>query len=134
LIRQNWIALLAEGKYICELGLFANDPDVGEILYGYANAGEKGDYIAPNNAGAFAWNYQVNAAIGNAINVTATVSNTYFDYAIASTSSAFTVIHGSNQKEINENIDAYLANLPQITIGKSEPANPKSGDIWCKII
>ena len=28
-----------------ETGVFAQDPDVGEILYGYTNAGDAGDYI-----------------------------------------------------------------------------------------
>lgn len=134
------------GKYICELGLFANDPDEGEILYSYANAREKGDYIAPANSGAFAWNYQIYAAVGNAANVTAVISNTTFDYAVASSSSAFTVVHGTNQKEINESIDACLAevkktsdtinayfqDMMKITISDSEPSSPKANDIWCK--
>lgn len=96
---------ITEGQYICELGLFAEDPDEGEILYGYTNAGTLGDYIAPNNKGAFAWNYQVNAAVGNAAEVTATVSSTTFDYAVASSSTTFAIISGTNQKEINQSID-----------------------------
>lgn len=99
---------ITEGQYICELGLFAEDPDEGEILYGYANAGTQGDYIAPNNKGAFAWNYQVNAAVGNATEVTAMVSSTTFDYAVASSSATFAIISGTNQKEINESIDTTL--------------------------
>lgn len=100
---------ITEGQYICELGLYAKDPDLGEILYGYTNAGTQGDYIAPNSSGAFAWNYQVNAAVGNAETVTATVSSTTFDYAVASSSSTFAVISGTNQKEINESIDKTIS-------------------------
>jgi len=59
--------------YICELGLFATDPDVGEILYGYANAGTSGDYIPPISTGLFTRQFQVNAAIGNATSVTAVI-------------------------------------------------------------
>ena len=32
-----------EGFFIREIGLFANDPDEGEILYVYANTGDKPD-------------------------------------------------------------------------------------------
>jgi hypothetical protein len=59
--------------YSCELGLFAQDPDDGEILYAYANAGLEGDTIPPISAGPISKQYQVNTAIGNASNVTATI-------------------------------------------------------------
>ena len=56
-----------------ELGLFATDPDVGEILYAYTNAGDLGDYIPPATDGLFTRTYKINAAIGNATNVTIVV-------------------------------------------------------------
>ncbi|MEC2128124.1 phage tail protein [Brevibacillus centrosporus] len=40
---------LAAGIYVREIGLFANDPDEGEILYAVANAGALADYIPPSN-------------------------------------------------------------------------------------
>lgn len=36
---------ITTGFWWQETGLFAQDPDVGEILYGYTNAGDAGDYI-----------------------------------------------------------------------------------------
>lgn len=36
---------ITTGFWWRETGLFAQDPDVGEILYGYTNAGDAGDYI-----------------------------------------------------------------------------------------
>ena len=36
---------LSAGFWWREIGIFANDPDNGEILYAYANAGDAGDYI-----------------------------------------------------------------------------------------
>ena len=36
---------LQAGFWWREIGVFANDPDNGEILYAYANAGDAGDYI-----------------------------------------------------------------------------------------
>lgn len=64
---------LATSKYSCEIGLFAQDPTAGEILYAYVNAGAQGDTIPPISAGPFAKQYQINAAVGNASSVTATV-------------------------------------------------------------
>ncbi|MDR7318926.1 phage tail protein [Brevibacillus nitrificans] len=40
---------LASGIYVREIGLFANDPDVGEILYSVANAGSFADYLPAEN-------------------------------------------------------------------------------------
>lgn len=36
---------ITTGFWWRETGLFAQDPDVGEILYGYTNSGDAGDYI-----------------------------------------------------------------------------------------
>lgn len=36
---------ISTGFWWRETGVFAHDPDVGEILYGYTNAGDAGDYI-----------------------------------------------------------------------------------------
>ncbi len=36
---------ISAGFWWRETGVFAQDPDVGEILYGYTNAGDAGDYI-----------------------------------------------------------------------------------------
>ena len=38
---------ISTGFWWRETGIFAQDPDVGEILYGYTNAGDAGDYIPP---------------------------------------------------------------------------------------
>ncbi|MDP5277133.1 hypothetical protein Q5Y73_23845, partial [Chengkuizengella sp. 2205SS18-9] len=37
------------GSFIREIGLFANDPDKGEILYSVANAGDQADHLPPSN-------------------------------------------------------------------------------------
>jgi len=64
---------LLEGNFSREIGLFAIDPDIGEILYAYANAGEYPDYIPPISTGPYSKTFVINAAIGNATNVTAIV-------------------------------------------------------------
>lgn len=93
--------------YICEIGIFAQDPDNGEILYGYASAGSQGDYINPASSGAFSNNYQVIAAVGNATSVKATISNLQYDYAVVN-SGTYTFLVGGNQKEINKSIDNLI--------------------------
>lgn len=102
---------VSEAVYICEIGLFAEDPDEGEILYAYGSAGKYGDYYAPSSQGAYSWNYQINAAIGNASNVTVELSNLAYDYAVINSNTTFLVISGGNQKEINKSIDKKLSEI-----------------------
>ena len=65
---------LVTGFYWRELGLFATDPDLGEILYCYGNAGVLAEYI-PAGGGAEILEKQVDVVslIGNASNVSATI-------------------------------------------------------------
>lgn len=66
---------LASGFYWRELGLFAQDPDLGEILYSYGNAAALAEYI-PAGGGADLLEKQINivAIIGNATSVSATIN------------------------------------------------------------
>ena len=65
---------LQTGFWWRELGLFAQDPDLGEILYCYGNAGELAEYI-PSPGGAQILEKQVDiiSIIGNAQNVSAEI-------------------------------------------------------------
>jgi hypothetical protein len=80
--------LISVSTYTCELGLFATDPTLGEILYAYANALTQGDTIPPYTSGPLSKQYQLNAAIGNSTSTTATIpAGTYIpvsDKGIAS--------------------------------------------------
>lgn len=63
------------GFFFREIGLFANDPDHGEILYWYANAGDTADYIPPaGGSDIIAKNFDVLPFVGQAQNVTATIN------------------------------------------------------------
>jgi hypothetical protein len=64
---------LTTGFYIRELGVFANDPDVGEILYAYANAGDDPDYLPAEGSNVVEEIFEVVTAIGTATNVIATI-------------------------------------------------------------
>lgn len=70
---------VSTGFWWRETGLFAQDPDVGEILYGYTNAGDAGDYI-PTVADTRIEKYiYCSIAVANAdtVNITIPSSDTY---------------------------------------------------------
>ena len=73
-IRVNFTNQGLDAFWWMEVGLFANDPTEGEILYAYANAGnqEKADYI-PAILTEFA--FEMIMQIENAINVTAIIDD-----------------------------------------------------------
>lgn len=61
------------GFYLREVGIFATDPDDGEILYMYANAGTTADYIAPQGDGIIEKALNMNVFVGSAANITANI-------------------------------------------------------------
>lgn len=67
---------LAQGFYWREIGLFANDPDVGEVLYCYGNAGTLAEYI-PAGEGSQILEKRIDiiAITGNAPNVSAVIDS-----------------------------------------------------------
>ncbi|MEB9894926.1 phage tail protein [Bacillus cereus] len=66
---------ISTGFYFRELGLYAIDPDEGEILYWYGNAGETADYIPPKGGSdIIAKNFDVLVLVGQATNVTAIIN------------------------------------------------------------
>ena len=70
---------ITTGFWWRETGLFAQDPDNGEILYGYTNAGDAGDYI-PTVADTRIEKYiYCSIAVANAdtVNITIPSSDTY---------------------------------------------------------
>jgi hypothetical protein len=113
---------IIEATYICEMGLWANDPDAGEILYGYTSCGTYGDYYAPATQGPYSWQYEIAAAIGNAANVTAQLSQLQWDYGVMNSVTDFIILSGGNQKEINKNIDARLSDIMYQVAGGSVTA------------
>lgn len=75
---------MATGFYFREIGVFAQDPDVGEILYCYGNAGANAEYIpAGGGSDIVEKNVDVLTIIGNATSVTATIDSSLV-YASAS--------------------------------------------------
>jgi len=65
---------LTAGFYWRELGVFAQDPDLGEILYCYGNAGAQAEYIpADGGADLIEKKIDVITLVGSATSVTATI-------------------------------------------------------------
>ena len=69
---------VVSGFYFREIGVFANDPDIGEILYCYGNAGATADYIPAGSGGGtdiIEKTIDVITLVGNNTNVTATINS-----------------------------------------------------------
>jgi hypothetical protein len=65
------------GFYFREIGIFATDPDAGEILYMYGNAGDLADYIPAGQEGStdlLEKTIDVAVLVGNASNISATIN------------------------------------------------------------
>ncbi|MHB0881675.1 tail fiber protein [Paenibacillus sp. SEL1] len=68
---------VASGFFFREVGLWATDPDLGEILYAYANAGEGAEYIDAQNTSAVLkklFNFEL--TVSNTAQVTVVVDDT----------------------------------------------------------
>ena len=96
---------LATGFYWRELGLFAMDPDLGEILYCYGNAGALAEYI-PADSGSEILEKQVSivSIIGNAANVSATIDESLLFVTAQEFNSLIKLhLHGTPEANIKEN-------------------------------
>ncbi|MDO0876766.1 tail fiber protein [Anoxybacillus gonensis] len=66
---------ITTGFYWREIGVFAQDPDIGEILYCYGNAGSAAEYIpAGGGSDIIEKNIDIITIVGNASNVSATIN------------------------------------------------------------
>lgn len=68
----------AVGFYWREIGLFATDPDLGEILYCYGNAGVLAEYIPPESSSLIEKVISIVAVVGDAANVSAVIDSSVF--------------------------------------------------------
>ncbi len=67
------------GFYLREIGVYATDPDIGEILYMYGNAGSSAEYIPAYSASTIIErNMSIIASISNATTVTATLASNIY--------------------------------------------------------
>lgn len=95
------------GFYYRELGLFATDPDLGEILYAYGNADSRAEYIPVSTEEIYEKTIVLNAYISNAASVTAVIDESL----LFATVEELTVLN----KAVNElqlKIEAGMAKVP----------------------
>jgi hypothetical protein len=67
---------LSQGFFMREIGIYAQDPDLGEILYAVAYAGDKADFIPADGVTKVENVVDIYTVIANAQNVTAVISDT----------------------------------------------------------
>ena len=93
-------AAITTGFWWREWGVFATDPDVGEILYAYSNAGGAADFIPPITDNRIERYHYVTMTIGNTTNVTVNISgsNLYLPQADYDAHVAATVIAGKSTR------------------------------------
>lgn len=102
---------ITEGFFFREIGLFAQDPTEGEILYCYANSGAGAEYIsAAGGTDIIEKNIDIIALTGNAANVTATIASG---------------IYASK-----EEVAALINNTTKITISAQQPVSPTPDSWW----
>jgi len=67
---------LSQGFFMREIGIYAQDPDLGEILYAVAYAGDRADFIPSDGVTKVENVVDIYTVITNAQNVTAVISDT----------------------------------------------------------
>ena len=109
---------LAAGFMAKELGVYAEDPDDGEILYAYANS-DKPTYIPTSSSNSYERvTMNVVVAVGDAENVTAIISE-FIGYATVTAFNAHVENH-SNPHEVTK-AQVGLGNVPNVSTNNQTP-------------
>ena len=129
-------AELEEGFYIREVGIYAIDPDEGEILYAYTNAGETGvDYFAPGKGKVIVKEIiEMATKFGNAENITVVIDPS----TALVTEKEFEEYKKSNENNINNlqaQIDEHKEEYTELKEDVEQLSNPNlliNGDfqVW----
>ncbi len=106
---------LASGFYLREMGVFAQDPDLGEVLYCYGNAGANAEYIpAGGGPDVIEKKIDVITIVGNASNITAVIDESLI-FAAASDLIALQTDFNSHKNAVDPHpqyaLDTDLNNL-----------------------
>lgn len=105
---------LNTGFYFRELGIFALDPDLGEVLYCYGNSGSLAEYIpAGGGPDIIEKNIDIQTLVGNTKNVSAIINNSL----VYATENELRQVESSLRQSI-ENISIPVTSV-----------NEKTGDI-----
>ena len=110
---------LSEGFYASELGVFAKDPDAGEVLYAYANSRENATFIPSYSTNSFErTTFKLVVVVGDAEHVTATIG----EYSGYTTKEAFET-HISNEDNPHgvTKTQVGLSNVPNVSTNNQTP-------------
>lgn len=117
---------IAVGFDFREIGIFATDPDEGEILYCYANAGATAGYIPAGSGGGpdvIEKFVEAVVIVGNAANVTATLDSViYVTQQDLNAHTAATDAHGATSAATPSRI------VLRDAAGRFKAANPAAAD------
>ena len=118
---------LNAGIYAKELGVYAEDPDDGEILYAYANAGQYAAYIPTDVSSSFELvTMKVIVAVGDAENIEAVIGE-FAGYATKEEHNAHvndqSNPHGVTAEQVG------LGNVPNVTTNNQAPTFVESQEL-----
>ena len=110
---------LSDSFTVREIGVYADDPDDGEILYAYANAGNHPSYLPKGTGNAYErLTMSVVVAVGSAENVTAVISE-YIGYVTKEAFDAH-VADTENPHEVTA-AQVGLGNVPNVSTNNQTP-------------
>lgn len=113
---------LTENYYLRELGIFANDPDQGEILYAVANAGDAADYMpAYDGAETIEQVFTIELSVGNAAKVTATFAESIYVLKAGDTMSGPLILSGDPTVDLGAATKQYIDNLIKEALNRADP-------------
>lgn len=121
---------LTEGFFLREIGIYANDPQLGEILYAVTYASNP-DFIPASSITRIELVVDVYTVVGNATNVTAVISDT-----IVLATRDDIAKHNTSQ-DAHPNIRSLITDLQnrfetysRLSVGTSFPASPNHNDLF----
>lgn len=119
-------AELSEGYYIRECGVFANDPDVGEIMYAIMTDTSPDFLPSASSSVVISEEFSINVVTENMANITAIID----PEGIVTVANARKIAE-DKVTEHNEDTEAHPNdfNLKGITIGKDSVIATKKGDL-----
>ncbi len=110
---------LMAGFYWKEVGVFAQDPDLGEILYCYGNAGANAEYIpAGGGPDIVEKTLDIITVVGNATNITASIDQS--------------LVYATKAELID--LEGKMDSRIMVSVSSTQPDTMKANDLWLKIL
>lgn len=119
---------LDEGFFLREIGVFADDPDLGEILYCVTNTGQYADYLPAKTLNSVDIILEIITVVGNAENVVIEID----DSLVYVTRKEFNSLAGPNRttENVKKNADDILMLGVEVAILKNAALNNFTSNIF----